>query len=110
MNRKKRCFLALALAIMFSVNAFADDKGKETPQKEETIGMYIDVCGTLESVSINGSTITIVCVGNEGCCFTICNNELELYSRDASSSNYVVTNVQSQTVSKDRRIYVLSVQ
>lgn len=107
----KKSLLALSLTMLLTVSGFAhqDSKSEATPQKQnnETKTLNIEVSGTFAGATFTQNYITIRCRGNEGCCFTVYNDELEIYER-GSSSSYQVSSVLYTTIQGDETTYLIS--
>lgn len=107
----KKSLLALSLTMLLTVSGFAhqDSKSEATPQKQnnETKTLNIEVPSTFAGATFTQNYITIRCRGNEGCCFTVYNDELEIYER-GSSSSYQVSSVLYTTIQGDETTYIIS--
>lgn len=115
----KKSLLALSLTMLLTVSGFAHQvsKSEATPQKQnnetktlninETKTLNIEVSGTFAGATFTQNYITIRCRGNEGCCFTLYNDELEIYER-GSSSSYQVSSVLYTTIQGDETTYIIS--
>ena len=107
----KKSLLALSMTMLLSINGFAfqDSENKATTQEQnaETKTLNIEASGTFEGATITPGYITIRCRGNEGCCFTVYDNELEIYAR-GSSNSYQVSAIIYSTIQGDETTYVIS--
>lgn len=107
----KKSLLALSLSMLLTVSGFAhqDSKNETTPQEQntETKTLNIEAPGTFEGATITPNHITITCRGNDGCCFTVYDDELEIYAR-GSSNSYHVSSIMYTTIQGDETTYVIS--
>ena len=97
--------------MLLSISAFAeqDNKNEATPKEQntETKTLNIEASGTFEGATFTQNYIIIRCKGNEGCCFTVYDNELEIYSK-SNSSSFQVSSVMHTSIQGDETIYTIS--